>query len=64
VSGHYFGIAGAAGTVLAMAAFLAAVAWSWSRRRKTDFDAAARLPLEEDAGLAAGRSDQVSGGSR
>ncbi len=42
------GIAGAVGTVLAMAAFLGVVAWSWSGRRKRDYDAAARLPLEDD----------------
>ncbi len=51
------GIAGAVGTVLAMTAFLAVVAWSWSSRRKTDFDAAAQLPLEDDL-----RQDQASGG--
>jgi cytochrome c oxidase cbb3-type subunit 4 len=45
-----FGIAGAVGTVLAMTAFLAVVAWAWSGRRKADFDAASQLPLEEDAG--------------
>jgi cytochrome c oxidase cbb3-type subunit 4 len=48
VLGH--GIAGAVGTIMAMVAFLAAVAWAWSGRRKADFDAAANLPLEEDAG--------------
>jgi cytochrome c oxidase cbb3-type subunit 4 len=42
------GIAGAVGTVLAMVAFLAVVAWSWSGRRKSAYDAAARLPLEDD----------------
>jgi cytochrome c oxidase cbb3-type subunit IV len=36
-------------TVLAMISFLAIVAWAWSSRRTADFDAAARLPLEEDA---------------
>ena len=35
-------------TVLAMLAFLGIVAWAWSSRRRADFDAAARLPLEED----------------
>lgn len=43
------GIAGAMGTVLAMSAFIAVVVWSWSKRRKPDFDAAARLPLEDDS---------------
>lgn len=35
-------------TVLAMLTFLAIVAWAWSSRRRADFDAAARLPLDED----------------
>ena len=29
--------------------FVWLVAWAWSKARKTEFDAAARLPLEEDA---------------
>ncbi len=29
--------------------FVWLVAWAWSRARKPEFDAAARLPLEEDA---------------
>ena len=40
-------------TVLAMITFLGIVAWAWSSRRRVDFDAAARLPLEEDT-LSAG----------
>ena len=28
--------------------FLWLVAWAWSRARRKDFDAAARLPLEDD----------------
>jgi cytochrome c oxidase cbb3-type subunit 4 len=32
-----------------MLAFLAIVAWAWSRRRREEFDRAAQLPLEEDA---------------
>ncbi len=35
-------------TVLAMIAFLGIVAWAYSSRRRADFDAAARLPFEED----------------
>lgn len=35
-------------TVLALLAFLGVVAWAWSRRRKEDFEAAARLPLDDD----------------
>jgi cytochrome c oxidase cbb3-type subunit IV len=36
-------------TLISMLAFLGVVAWSYSRRRQGDFEAAARLPLEEDA---------------
>lgn len=40
-------------TVLAFAAFIGIVAWAYSGRRKAVFDAAARLPLEEDETMAA-----------
>jgi len=47
-------------TVLAMLAFLFVVVWAWSRRRRDSFDAAARLPLEEDPDIldAPARSDR------
>lgn len=35
-------------TGVALAAFLAVAWWAWGTRRKARFDAAARLPLEED----------------
>ena len=35
-------------TALAMLAFVSVAVWAWSRRRHDAFDAAARLPLEED----------------
>lgn len=35
-------------TVAALVTFLAIVAWAYSSRRRADFEAAARLPLEED----------------
>ncbi len=35
-------------TVVAMITFLGIVAWAWSSRRHADFEAASRLPLEED----------------
>jgi cytochrome c oxidase cbb3-type subunit 4 len=38
------------GTIVAMLAFIAIVAWAYSRRRQADFEDAARLPLEEDDG--------------
>ena len=34
------------GTLLLL--FLWLIAWAWSKARKPDFDAAARLPLEEE----------------
>jgi cytochrome c oxidase cbb3-type subunit 4 len=39
-------------TAVLMLLFLAIWTWAWSPRRKRDFDAAARLPLdaEDDAG--------------
>ena len=41
-------------TLLSMFAFLAVVAWSYSDRRRSDFEAAARMPLEADAGVETG----------
>jgi len=35
-------------TALLLLAFIGIVAWAWSSRRREQFDAAARLPLEED----------------
>lgn len=35
-------------TVVALITFLAIVAWAWSSRRRADFEAASRLPLDED----------------
>ena len=35
-------------TVAALVAFLAIVVWAWSRKRKSDFEHAARLPFEQD----------------
>jgi cytochrome c oxidase cbb3-type subunit IV len=31
-----------------LASFIGLVAWAWSSRRREQFEAAARLPLEED----------------
>jgi cytochrome c oxidase cbb3-type subunit 4 len=36
-------------TVTLLLLFLGVWAWSWSRKRKTDFDAAAKMPLEDDS---------------
>lgn len=35
-------------TALLFAVFLGIVWWAWSGRRKADFEAAARLPLDDD----------------
>jgi cytochrome c oxidase cbb3-type subunit 4 len=35
-------------TLLLLLVFLAGWAWAWSPRRKRDFDAAARLPLDDE----------------
>ena len=35
-------------TVAALVVFLGIVWWAWSKRRKADFDEAARLPFEQD----------------
>ena len=36
-------------TAILLVSFLGGWAWAWSDRRRDDFDAAARLPLDEDA---------------
>ena len=35
-------------TVLTFVAFVAIVFWAWSGRRRADFDAAARMVLDDD----------------
>jgi cytochrome c oxidase cbb3-type subunit IV len=47
-------------TVVLMALFIGLVFWAYSRNRKDDFDAAARLPLDDDEThpTAAGRKPQ------
>jgi cytochrome c oxidase cbb3-type subunit 4 len=42
------GLVGGIATAISMVAFLAAVIWEMNSRRRTDFERAARLPLEED----------------
>ena len=38
-------------TVLLLVLFIGIWAWAWSKKRKGAFDAAARLPLEDDEDL-------------
>lgn len=35
-------------TVASLLVFLGIVWWAWSKKRKRDFDEAARLPFEQD----------------
>ena len=35
-------------TAVMFAVFMGIVFWAWSGRRKSDFEAAARLPLDDD----------------
>ncbi len=37
--------------VVMLLLFIGICGWAWSARRKPDFDAAARLPLEPDAAI-------------
>lgn len=45
-----YGIISGVMTAILLAAFLGVLAWAWSRRRRADFEAAARLALREDDG--------------
>lgn len=38
-------------TVVSLLLFVGIVFWAWSGNRKADFDAAARLPLDDDQSL-------------
>ena len=51
-------------TAAMIAVFAVIVAWAWSGRRKRDFEEAARLPLEEDAGSEQGVTDPHPRGAR
>ncbi len=46
-------------TALLFAAFIGLCIWAWSKSRKTDFERAAQLPLE-DGVVAAERKEQQS----
>lgn len=35
-------------TLVMIIAFVGVVAWAWSGRRRKDFEAASRMPLEEE----------------
>ena len=38
-------------TAVLLVLFVSLVVWAWSKSRKADFDAAARLPLDEEPNL-------------
>ena len=48
-------------TVLLLVLFIGIWAWAWSSRRKDDFDAAARLPLDDDLNLPTHRGEKNHG---
>jgi cytochrome c oxidase cbb3-type subunit 4 len=45
---EFIGAIFSAWTVVVAVIFFGIVAWAWSGRRRDDFEAAARLPLETD----------------
>ena len=44
-----FGVLHSAWTVLLVIVFIGIVVWAYGRKRKADFEEAARLPLDDDA---------------
>ncbi len=55
---EFFGHLSGVMTAVLMLVFSGIVVWAWSGRRRQGFDAAARLPLEEDAAPAANTSNR------
>ncbi|MBL8528975.1 MAG: cbb3-type cytochrome c oxidase subunit 3 [Burkholderiales bacterium] len=47
-------------TVIMFVLFLAIVFWAYSRKRKRDFDEAARLPFEEEEPMVSAEARKVS----
>ena len=55
----------AAVTVTGLVLFLALVVWAWSRRRRDDFEAAARLPFaDSETHLTTRQAPPVQPGAR
>lgn len=44
-------------TLILLAIFIGIVAWAWSKRRKSSFERAARMPLEDDDSASKGRGN-------
>lgn len=51
-------------TVVLFAVFIGIVLWAWSGARKQAFDAAARLPLEDDEHVTPGERAAWQSGAR
>lgn len=47
-------------TAILLIAFLGLIAWAWSKRRKADFDEAARLPFADDELAATSFPERIS----
>jgi cytochrome c oxidase cbb3-type subunit IV len=43
-----YGTYGSLMTIVMLVVFLCIIAWAWSGKRRAAFDAAARMPLEDD----------------
>jgi len=52
-------------TVILLLAFVGGVAWAYSKNRKPEFDAAARIPLEDTSEISPGsiKSGSINPGS-
>ncbi|HCU53648.1 MAG TPA: CcoQ/FixQ family Cbb3-type cytochrome c oxidase assembly chaperone [Gammaproteobacteria bacterium] len=48
-------------TVALLVLFIGIWAWAWSSKRKPDFEAAARLPLDDDNTLTTRRGENNNG---
>ncbi len=55
---EFFGHLSGVMTAVLIVTFVGIVLWAWSGRRRGSFDAAARLPLEEDPASAATKSNR------
>lgn len=49
-------------TVVMMAVFIGIVLWAWSGKRREDFEAAARVPLDDDEPVAVASASRHQAG--
>jgi cbb3-type cytochrome oxidase subunit 3 len=54
MSGSLYGWVAGISTLFSMIAFIGVVAWCYSARRRSEYAAAAQMPLEEDDGVTRG----------